>query len=74
MINLELFMLQERLKGAIKLEDLDQVIEKALAVELDYNFAIGKDGKFYRGRCNSEESIDGPPPYAPIVKPVEEAR
>lgn len=43
-------------------------------MEYDYNFAIDKSGQFFRGRTNSSESVDGPPPDDPIIKPVEASK
>lgn len=37
------------------MENLDQAIEKALAVEVDYNFAIDKDDNIYMGRSNKDK-------------------
>jgi len=40
----------ERLKTALKIEDLDEAIEKALSTEVDYNYAIDLAGNKYHGR------------------------
>ena len=54
-------MSQERLKTCIKVDDLDEAIEKAFATEIDYNFAIDKNGIRYPGRHNNTvpEKPDG---------------
>jgi len=58
----------ERLKEAIPVEKLDEAIEKALAIEVDYNYAVAKDGRYLIGRENVTEVVEGPFPDKPVIK------
>lgn len=46
---------QEKLKGAIRADALDEAIEKALGTTVDHNFGIDKTGNLYYGRRNSSQ-------------------
>ncbi|ODN03935.1 putative 28S ribosomal protein S26, mitochondrial [Orchesella cincta] len=61
----------KRLEGAIKPEDVDELIEKALGAVWDYNFAIDKTGRISQGRHNSVAVADISIPAEPLVTPVE---
>ncbi|CAG7817070.1 unnamed protein product [Allacma fusca] len=60
----------ERLASAIKVEDLDEVIEKALAQEIDYNFAVDTSGNIYAGRHNTGRISQAPKDPLTSVEPI----
>ncbi|CAL8115312.1 unnamed protein product [Orchesella dallaii] len=65
----------KRLEKAIKIEDLDEVIDKAMAAEWDYNFAIDKSGKVVQGRYNNSIGpADLSIPKEPMITPIQEAK
>ena len=48
------------MKHAIRLDNLDEAIEKAMATQIDHNFAIDKTGNVYQGRLNSSDAAPRP--------------
>ncbi|CAL8109675.1 unnamed protein product [Orchesella dallaii] len=65
----------KRLEKVIKIEDLDEVIDKAMAAEWDYNFAIDKSGKIVQGRYNNSIGLaDLSIPKKPNITPIQVAK